>query len=246
MHGLPAGLAVRACVSLPFHLRLLYALYTTTGTQTALDFGSPFRSIVCRKKGFVFKIRHDSIARHNGLKRVFYHYMAPSNLTIVQQLFSELDSQLFAERLSGVCVALSERMTSAAGKYFPKRKLIRLSAPYLRLHGWEKTRRTLIHEMIHAFLDVQGKPCGHTPEFRRLLKLLTGETSIYHYDDMAPYARKRHHLYECPKGHRLYRKNLIRRTVSCGLCAKKFDPRYVISYIGLVEEGQNTADVPKS
>lgn len=164
-------------------------------------------------------------------------------MTIVQELFHELDRQLFADRLSGVVVSLSERMTSAAGRYFPKRKLIRLSAPYLRLHGWDKFRKTLIHEMIHAHLDVQGKPCGHTPEFRRLLKLLTGETTIYHYDDMAPYARKRHHLYECPKGHKLYRKNLIRRTVSCGLCAKKFDPQYVVRYIGLVEEKQDSTDI---
>ncbi|MBM3261967.1 MAG: SprT-like domain-containing protein [candidate division Zixibacteria bacterium] len=156
--------------------------------------------------------------------------------SLLAKTFRELDIQLFQGRLADVRVEFSERMTSAAGRYFSRRKLIRLSAPYLRLHGWEKCRTTLIHEMIHAYLDVQGKPCGHTPEFRRLLKMLTGETSIYHREDMSPYARRSRHLYECPNGHRMYRKNRIRRTVSCGICARKFDPRYLIRYVGRVEE----------
>lgn len=156
--------------------------------------------------------------------------------TILSKTFRELDTRLFEGRLSSVTVELSERMTSAAGRYFSRLKLIRLSAPYLRLHGWDKCRTTLIHEMIHAYLDVQGKPCGHTAEFRRLLKALTGEISIYHHEDMSPYSRKGRHAYECPNGHRVYRKNRIHRTVSCGICAKKFDPRFIIRYLGRVDE----------
>jgi predicted SprT family Zn-dependent metalloprotease len=162
--------------------------------------------------------------------------MTDARQTILQQMFDELNGRLFEGRLAAVKAEFSERMTSAAGRYFPRRKLIRLSVPYLRLHGWDKCRKTLIHEMIHAWLDVQGRPCGHTPEFRRLLRQLTGETSIYHHEDMRPYSRPYQHVYECPNGHKIYRKNRIRRAASCGLCAGTFDARFLLRHAGRIGE----------
>jgi predicted SprT family Zn-dependent metalloprotease len=158
--------------------------------------------------------------------------MSNTRETILENLFGELNSQMFERRLSMVSVEFSERMTSAAGRYFPQRKLIRLSAPYLRLHGWDKCRDTLIHEMIHADLHVRGKPYGHTPEFKHWLKKLTGEKSIYHHDDMRPYDRPYRHVYTCPRGHKYYRKNRTRRKTSCGQCDKTYNPRYLLKYIG--------------
>lgn len=151
---------------------------------------------------------------------------------ILKKMFKDINEQMFDGRLGRIAFEFSERMTSAAGRYFPQKKLIRLSAPYLRLHGWEKMRITLIHEMIHADLHVCGKPYGHTPEFKQRLEQLTGEKSIYHYDDMRPYGRPYRHVYVCPKGHKHYRKNRTRRKVSCGRCDTTFNPRYMLKYSG--------------
>jgi len=88
--------------------------------------------------------------------------MSNTRETILENLFGELNNQMFERRLSMVSVEFSERMTSAAGRYFPQRKLIRLSAPYLRLHGWDKCRNTLIHERpeeaIRPYAGVQTLP----------------------------------------------------------------------------------------
>lgn len=165
--------------------------------------------------------------------------MDENRMMIVRQVFEELNRQFFNGALSSIRIEFSERMTVAAGRYFARLKLIRLSVPYLRLHGWEKCRLTLIHEMIHAWLDIQGKPCGHTSEFRRLLRQYTGETSIYHRDDMSLYGRRYRHVYECPNGHRFYRKNRWRRAVSCGACARAFDPRFHLRYLGQIAEGKD-------
>jgi|GEM_PF-1470855 len=166
--------------------------------------------------------------------------MADKRETILKNLFQDLNTELFGGRLTMVTVEFSERMTSAAGRYFPQKKLIRLSTPYLRLHGWDKCRTTLIHEMIHADLHVRGKPYGHTAEFKQWLEKLTGEKSIYHYDDMRPYGRSYRHVYTCSQGHKYYRKNRMRRKASCGQCDKTYNPGHLLTYLGREDVSHET------
>lgn len=76
-----------------------------------------------------------------------------------------------------VPLSVSPRLTSSSGRFIPK-PFTRLGRIEIALFLWEKPNGaheiidTIKHELLHAFLYAQGRPYGHSPEFRRLAKRL--------------------------------------------------------------------------
>ena len=92
-----------------------------------------------------------------------------------------------------VTIEWSRRMTSAAGRCYPKRRIIRLSVPY-HLAFPEDVDVTLLHEMIHLLVP------NHGPAFRQWLQRIRergGEVHRYAKARATP-ARYRWE-YWCPR-----------------------------------------------
>src|SRR5947207_1228893 len=90
----------------------------------------------------------------------------------LKALFSTLNIEYFNGELPPIELKFSGKLKTTGGQYFkkPTRK-IQISSRYLSMNDtWDEIRDTLGHEMVHFWLDVQGKPCGHTKEFRAKLK----------------------------------------------------------------------------
>ena len=95
--------------------------------------------------------------------------------------------------------------------------IIRISIPYHDVHGWGvEAEATLLHEMIHLWLSQQGRPTGHTPEFRDLATRLGAPRFAKR---MPP---RREHRYRCPSCGReaRYRRRV---TLACRPCCDRFN-----------------------
>lgn len=146
------------------------------------------------------------------------------------ELFQELNAAHFGGVLPEIGLRFSGRLKTTGGQYFRKpRLLIQVSTRYLEMpNSWEEIRDTLGHEMIHYWLDFLGKPCGHTPEFRRKLV----ECGFNRYSRLRPPGAR--YLYLCTAcGIRYHRRR--RGTWSCGPCSgERYNARFrlVLVYQG--------------
>ncbi len=132
-------------------------------------------------------------------------------------LLTELNARHFEGRLRPPRIRLTRRLTSSAGMADAGNWTIRISVPYHDLHGWEaEAEATLVHEMIHLWLRQQGRPSGHTPEFRAL----AGELGAPRFAKRMPPKRQRH--YRCPSCGReaTYRRRV---TLACRFCCDRFN-----------------------
>src|SRR5262245_32674170 len=108
--------------------------------------------------------------------------------------FWHLNFAHFGGVLPPVDLRFSGRLKTTGGQYFKKpRRLIQISTRYLDLpNAWDEIRDTLGHELVHYWLDFQGKPCGHTPEFRRKL----AACGFNRYSRLRPVSAR--YVYRCP------------------------------------------------
>jgi rubrerythrin len=128
----------------------------------------------------------------------------------VQALFNAYNSLYFDDKLKGMQVRWSNKMTLCAGQFqWGKKDLkhgaeIVLSEPLLKMRPKSDTLNTLMHEMIHAYLHVtdQRDTSDHGTLFTHWMKLLNeaerATISIYHtfHDEVDHY---RQHVWACDK-----------------------------------------------
>ena len=100
------------------------------------------------------------------------------DVATLQLLFAELNYRHFNGEIPTYRIAYNARFSNVAGRITYKPPLIELSPKHF-LKKPEALRETLLHEMIHAWLQARGDNPGHTPAFKRKMREL-GLASIYH------------------------------------------------------------------
>ena len=91
-------------------------------------------------------------------------------------MFKEYNALCFDNEIKGFTVIWGARMYSVSGLTQFDERYIKISACIHESLPERETRRTLLHEMIHAWLFCVGKPLsvclGHGQAFRRKMKLV--------------------------------------------------------------------------
>ena len=102
----------------------------------------------------------------------------------IKKMFVELNEMHFNGEIPDIPVVWNGRMTTTAGfcRYRRSAGQIRplsidLSERLFRNMDFDlsKVKRTLIHEMVHAYLVHKYNEKGHTPRFQRMMTEITGE-----------------------------------------------------------------------
>ena len=143
----------------------------------------------------------------------------------IKAMFHKLNAEHFNNEIPDISVVWNTRMTTTAG-YCRYRKFrpshvegswsarnriepyqIDLSEKLFRNEGFDvaKVERTLVHEMVHAFLIHKYCEKGHTARFQRMMTEITGE-----------YKNHRCHNYNVEGLRRKQAKNVIWRCEGCG------------------------------
>ena len=170
--------------------------------------------------------------------------MALPDLAELQLLFAKLNNEHFSGEIPAHRIAYNARFSNLAGRITYKPPLIELSPKHFERNP-EALEETLLHEMIHAWLYARGERPGHTARFRKKMAEI-GLTSIYHDLGTAAPRREstRRFILRCDR----CRLELLRRrhpggNISCGRCSRKrFDPRYVLRVLEVVETKDVTGD----
>jgi rubrerythrin len=128
----------------------------------------------------------------------------------VQKIFNTFNSLYFDDKLNGLQVRWSYKMSLCAGQFqWGKKGLthgaeIVLSEPLLKMRPKSDTLNTLVHEMIHAFLHItdQRDNDAHGKLFTHWMNLLNDaektDITIYHtFHDEVDYYRQ--HVWACDK-----------------------------------------------
>lgn len=143
----------------------------------------------------------------------------------LQLTFARLNVSYFGSELPSYRIIYNERLTTVAGRIAYRPPVIELSAPLLAVHA-HHIEKTLLHEMVHAWLYLHGFPTGHGSIFKRKMREV-GLPTIYHPLPVPRRRSSRRYLLECPR----CRAKLMRRRspgvrVSCARCSpKRFDSR---------------------
>ena len=156
---------------------------------------------------------------------------------LLVSLFWKLNNLHFGGILPPPELKFSGRLRTTGGQYFKRpKRLIQISTRYLELaNAWEEISDTLGHELVHYWLDFNGRPCGHTPEFRTKLK----SCGFNRYSRLRPVLAK--YLYLCPScGINYHRRR--RGTWSCGPCS---GPRYNSNFL-LILTANRPVDLSES
>ncbi|MCU1478219.1 MAG: phage-related protein [Subtercola sp.] len=89
----------------------------------------------------------------------------------------------------------------------------------------DEIHQVLLHEVAHA---IAGGRAGHGPKWRAVAAEMGYEGKRLHHGEIA------HELAPwvgtCPNGHVSYRYRKPTRATACGVCAKRFDPRYLFEW----------------
>jgi predicted SprT family Zn-dependent metalloprotease len=146
----------------------------------------------------------------------------------VYEYFALYNEMYFDGKLGGVRLEWSKRMTTCAGIFYAKHHeyVIRLSEPLLKFRAIKEVKETLLHEMIHAWvqienLDQSDDQSGHGYNFKSKMYEVNKSTgfniTVYHtFHDEVDYHKK--HVWRCD-----------------GQCQKK------APYFGLVKRAMNRA-----
>ena len=137
-------------------------------------------------------------------------------------LFNELNHEFFEGILPQIELKFSGRLKTTGGQFF-KRPFykIQISSRYLKMsNAWDEIKNTLGHEMVHYWLAYLGRPCGHTPEFKKKLHAC----GFDRYSRLTPVNAK--YVYQCPQCQTKYFRKR-RGLWSCGPCSgRRFNFRF--------------------
>ncbi len=146
----------------------------------------------------------------------------------LNELFRELNETCFGGVLPLLPLRFAGRLKSSGGAYRRGRegRRIDINPRYLSMRdGWVEIRDTLGHEMIHYWLDFSGRPCGHTPEFRRKLR----EHGWSRYSRLPPVGTR--YVYRCVNCLRTFHRKR-QATLACGPCSgRRFNPLYRLELV---------------
>jgi predicted SprT family Zn-dependent metalloprotease len=122
------------------------------------------------------------------------------------------------------------RSKSTAGRCFYGQRTIEMSEPLALVRTDESTRMTVLHEIAHALVGP-----GHNHDWVWRDKCLAiGGNGLSKYVDLAAEDRAKISRYTgtCPNGHLSNRQAKSARMfdVSCGKCARVYDPRFSITW----------------
>lgn len=116
-----------------------------------------------------------------------------------------------AKKRQGVC------------KYGPRQ--IGISKYFVQLHPFDEIHQVILHEVAHA---IAGSGANHGPIWKSIAtkigyrhKKFTGELVG---NLTAPLVGN------CPNGHVIYRHRKPKTKLSCGVCSKQFDSRFLITW----------------
>ena len=120
----------------------------------------------------------------------------------IQTMFVDLNTKHFGGEIPDMPVVWNSRMTTTAGRCHYRRSFgnltpfkIDMSEQLFRNLDFDisKVERTLIHEMVHAFLCHKYNEKGHTARFQRMMTEITGEHKNHrcHNYDTTGLQRKR-------------------------------------------------------
>ena len=132
----------------------------------------------------------------------------------ISDMFCFLNEKHFGGEIPAIPVVWNSRMTTTAGYCRFKRYAgfelrptkIDLSDRLFRSLGYdtEKIERTLIHEMVHAYLIHKHNEKGHTARFQRMMTDITGERKNHrcHNYDVSEVRRESRYTLVCHRcGH---------------------------------------------
>ena len=142
----------------------------------------------------------------------------------LQLLYAMLNARYFGGVLRAYRIVYNLRLTSVAGRIGHRPPVIELSKPLLAQHP-DAVEATLLHEMVHAWLEQHGLPNGHGGAFKRKMREV-GLNSIYHFLPVKERRSQRRYVLCCPR----CKAELLRRRrpgyrVSCARCSpKRFNP----------------------
>jgi len=149
----------------------------------------------------------------------------------ITNMFHELNAKHFAGEIPVIPVVWNTRMTTTAGYARYKRiggrwseviepTKIELSDKLFNSLGYpiSKIERTLIHEMVHAFLFHKHNEPGHTRRFNNIMNRITGE-----------YKNHRCHSYDTSK---VRRKNTKKVKCICTKCGYEYRKARMPKYAG--------------
>ena len=129
----------------------------------------------------------------------------------LNNMFEKLNEQHFEGKITKIPASWNNRMRTAAGYCRYKRNSfdggytptsIELSSKLFENESWDirKIERTLIHEMVHAFLLEHHNEKGHTARFQRMMTNITGEFKNHrcHTYNVSGLRNKRNIVANCP------------------------------------------------
>jgi predicted SprT family Zn-dependent metalloprotease len=153
-----------------------------------------------------------------------YHRHLPTESEL-QLAFAHLNARYFASELRTYRIVYNARLTTVAGRISYRPRVIELSAPLLAVHPGH-VEKTLLHEMVHAWLHARRLPTGHGAFFKRKMREV-GLVSIYHQLPVRRRRSSRRYLLICPRCNvQLVRRRRPGARVSCAQCSpKRFDSR---------------------
>jgi predicted SprT family Zn-dependent metalloprotease len=144
----------------------------------------------------------------------------------LQLLFARLNLTHFDGSVPAYRIAYNPRLTSVAGRITYRPPLIELSAHLLAAHP-SHVEKTLLHEMVHAWLRRRRLPSGHGEHFKRKMREV-GLPGIYHSLPVPGRRSARRYALACPRCKvEFVRRRLPGVPVSCARCSPKRFNRHV-------------------
>jgi SprT protein len=144
-----------------------------------------------------------------------------------------LAKKLITQHLSGTDFKFRwNNRKRAAGICSYRKKTIELSLPLTLLASLEEVIDTILHEIAHA---LAGSAAGHGPKWKSIAKSIgcNGERCYTEKSKPSTYeAYKTVAKYKgvCPNGHEVFRNRKPTKHQSCGLCCRKYNPNFLITY----------------
>lgn len=154
----------------------------------------------------------------------------------LRALWQELNARYFSNRLPGIAILWSARLTASAGLFVnsagprhpdpsPDRRCIKLSLPLLGAQPRHELLGTLAHEMVHQWqYDVLRRRPNHGPDFQRKLEAIQRDglvrTGTHRLEAMVEALSR--YTWQCTRCGYVYRRQ--RRTIRprshrCGRCS---------------------------
>lgn len=165
------------------------------------------------------------------------------SLAHLVQVFDRVNAQHFDGFLDRPQLRWNTRLRTSAGRFRPGiRKYIELRPPLIEIATYllEEAEAealvldTIAHEMIHYWLWVRRRPCGHTPEFMAKMR----QMGVSRYNTV-PRRRPYKYVYRCPACTRDFKTRRKLGSLACRACCDlhaggRFDARFRLQLEGPV------------